>query len=71
VIVGFGTAAGKDYFLGASAEEHSNLFARSFDRGARALAGCVDGCSVTEIGGEIGEHGVEDCRFDGGGGVVI
>ena len=71
MIVGFGTAAGEDYFLRASVEERSDLLARNLDGGARALAGCVDGGSVSKFGGEIGKHGVEDFRLDGGGGVVI
>jgi len=71
VIVGFCAAAGEDDFLRTCAEKRSDLFSRGFDGGAGALPGCVDGSCVTEITGKVGKHGVEDRRFDGGGGVVI
>ena len=71
VIIGFSAAAGEDDFLGTSAEERGDLFASSFDGGACALAWSVDGSGVAEIGGEIGQHRVEDGGFDRGGGVVI
>jgi hypothetical protein len=31
----------------------------------------MDGSGISEFRGKIGKHGVEDFRFDGGGGVVI
>ncbi len=71
VIVGFGAAAGEDDFLGTCADEGGDLFARGFDGGAGALAGRVDRGGVAKIGGEIGEHRVENFRLDGGRGVVI
>ncbi len=71
VIVRFGTAAGEDDFLRASADQESDLFARGFYGGAGALAGGVDGGGVAELGGKEGKHGVEDGGFDGGSGVVI
>ena len=71
VIIRFGAAAGEDNFLWASVEERGNLFAGGLDGGACALAEGVDGGGVAEVGGEIGEHGVEDGGVDGGGGVVV
>jgi hypothetical protein len=47
------------------------LFAGGFDGRASALTGGVDRGGVGKIGREIGEHGVEDLRFDGSRGVVI
>lgn len=71
MIIGFGAAAGEDDFLGLGADERGDLFARGFDGGARLLPGRVDGGSVGETGGEIGEHAVEHGGVDGSGGVVI
>jgi hypothetical protein len=71
VIVGFGAAAREDDFLRTGADETGDLFASGFDRSASALAGRVDGSGVAELGGKIGQHGVEDGGLDGGGGVVI
>ena len=71
VIVGFSAAAGKDDFLRPGADQCSDLFAGGFDGGASVLAGGVDGRGVSELGGEIGKHGVENLRVDGGRGVVI
>jgi len=71
VIVRFGAAAREDDFLGASANQKSDLFAGGFYSGAGALAGSVDGGGIAELGGEVGKHGVEDGGFDGRGGVVI
>src|ERR1700719_4737588 len=71
MVVGFGAAAGEDDFLGAGVEECGDLFARGFDGSAGELAECVDGRCVAEVGGEIGEHGVEDGGVDGRGCVVI
>jgi hypothetical protein len=56
--VGFSATAGEDNLLRASTNEGGDLFAGGFDGGASALAGCVDGCRVAEVGGEIREHGV-------------
>ena len=71
LVVGFGAAAGEDDFLGTSADESGNLFAGGFDGGASALARRVDRGGVGEVGGEIGQHGVEDLGVDGRRGVVI
>ncbi len=71
VVIGFGAAAGEDDFLGAGADERSDLFAGGFDGGAGALAGRVDGSSVGKFAGEIGKHGIEHGRLDGRGGVEI
>ena len=71
VVVGFGPAACKDNFLGAGVEERGHLFAGGFDGGAGALAKGVNRGGIAKVGGEIGEHGVEDGGLDGGGGVVI
>jgi len=71
MVVGFGAAAGEDDFRGTRADEGGDLFAGGFDGGACALAGRVDRGGVGEIGGEIGEHGVEDLGIDGRRGVVI
>ena len=71
VIVGFGSAAGEDNFLGLRADESGDLFAGGFDGGAGFLAGGVDGGGVAEVSGEEGEHGFEDCGVDRSGGVVV
>ena len=71
MIVGFGAAAGEDDFLGAGADQGRDLFAGGFHGGAGALAGRVDGGGVGKLAGEIGQHGVEDFRLDGRGGVEI
>ncbi len=71
MVVGFGAAAGEDNLLGARTDQHGHLIAGGFDGGAGALAGRVDRGSVAEFGGEIREHGVEDGRLNGRGGVVI
>ena len=71
VVVGFGAAAGEDDFLGMCADESGDLFTGGFNGGASALAGSVDRGGVAKVGGEIGEHGVENLRVDGGRGVVI
>src|SRR5579859_118778 len=71
VVVGFGAATSEDNFLGTSVEERGDLLPSRFNGGAGALSERVDGRGVAEFGGEKGEHGVEDGRVDGGGGVVI
>jgi len=71
VVIGFGAAAGEDDLLWAGAYESGDLFAGGFDGGAGTLPKSVNGRGVAEVGGEIGEHGVEDGGVDGGGGVVI
>jgi len=71
VIVGFGAAAGEDDFLGTRADERGDLFTGRFDSGASALARSVDGGSIGEFAGEIGQHNVEHFRLDGCGGVEI
>src|SRR5215471_1270848 len=71
VVVGFRPAAGEDDFLRASADERRDLFTSRFHSGPGALAGGVDGGSVSELTGQIGEHGLQNFRLDGSGGVVI
>src|SRR5215831_10584231 len=71
VIVGFGAAAGEENLLGSSANELGNLLARGLDGSTGVLAEGVDGRGVAEFGREVGKHGFEDFRLDGGGGVVI
>ena len=71
VIVGFGAAAGKENFLGASVNECSDLFTRDFDGGAGFLPDSVNGGSVTEGCGKVREHDIEHSRIDGRGCVVI
>ena len=71
MVVGFGAAAGEDNFLGARTNQRGDLFAGGLDRGAGALARCVDRGGVGKFGGEVGKHGVEHLRLDRRGGVEI
>ena len=71
MVVRLRAAAGEDDFLGTCAEERGDLLARGLDGGAGFLAKGVDGGGVAELGGEVGKHGVEHGRLDGGGGVEV
>ena len=71
VVVGFGATAGEDDFLGAGADQSSDLLAGRFDRAARTLAWRVDGSSIGKFAREIRHHGIERFRLDRRRGVVI
>jgi hypothetical protein len=71
VIVGFRAAAGEDDFLGARSDQCSDGLASGFHRCAGPLSEGMDGSGIAELGRQIGQHGVEDFRLDGGGGVVV
>src|SRR4029077_647923 len=71
VVVGFRSAAGKDNFLRTRADQLRDLLARCFHRGTRSLAEGVNRSSVSKFSGEVREHGIEDTRLDGGGGIMI
>lgn len=71
VVVGLSATAGEDDLLRARADESCDLVAGSLDGSASTLPCGVYGRGVAEIGGEVGQHGVEDFWFDGGRGVVI
>src|SRR3984957_16332507 len=71
VVVGFGTTAGENNFLGMRVDQRGDLFASGFGGGAGFLASGVDGCGVSELPGEEREHGFEDGGGDWRGGVVV
>src|SRR5207248_86966 len=71
-IVTLSSAGGEDYLFGGSANQLSNLFARSLDGGLGFPAKLVVAAGgVAELLREVRQHGLNHSRICRGGGVVV
>src|SRR6266436_1243331 len=71
VVVSFRAAAGEDDFLRTRANQRRDLFACSFNPGARLLPKRVNRGGIAELPRQVGQHSVEHRRLDSRGGIVI
>src|SRR6266851_2070894 len=71
-VIGFGSAAGEDDFLGRGVDQRSNLLTRRFHGlFAGPAEGVVAAGGVAELLGEVRQHRFDDARIDRRGRMIV
>jgi hypothetical protein len=70
-IVTFAAAAGEEDVTGVGVQGQCNFFASFFLRQVAALAQLIQGTGVAVLGGQEGQHFIQNAAINGGGSRIV